>query len=90
VSYVCPKCRDDKGLWRGVVLTGWEAVGGDLTPRSFAGRGLEREVDWEAASADGMYGCGECQWEGVRAELVRLGIDGEPLPAVHPAQERLS
>lgn len=90
MSYVCPRCMNAKGLWRDIEVDGWEAVGDDLTPKSFKGRGPEREVSWEGARPVGTYGCGECQWEGGKGDLVRLGIDGEPLPEVHPGQGTLA
>jgi hypothetical protein len=89
MRFVCPKCRTSNGLWRGVDVSGWQAIGDDLSPDSYRGRGLDREVDWAHVVPDGTYGCGECQWEGVRSELVRLGIDGMPLPEPNPAQGQL-
>lgn len=87
MSYVCPKCLNDHGLWRGVDVPGWESIDGNLKPLT---RGsLDREAHWSNAEADGTYGCGECNWEGGKADLVRLGLDGLPLPKIHPGQERL-
>jgi hypothetical protein len=56
-----------------------------MTPR----HGLNEDVDWLNAVTTGEYGCGECQWEGMRRELEALGIDGEPLPVIHPGQIRM-
>jgi hypothetical protein len=89
---VCPTCRKPDGLWRDVMVPGWEAVDvaadGTATPNH---RGApNREVDWSGyVEETGSYGCSHCQWEGVKTELVSLGWDGEPLPTVSARQETL-
>ncbi len=78
---VCPECKTADHLWRGVTLEGWQAIGPDLKPTG------ERGVEWTPVYPDGTLGCSECQWEGT--ELATLGIDGEPLPVIHPQQQAL-
>lgn len=83
----CPDCHRDTALWVGVEVPGWQAVNSDLTPAR------EREADWPYALPDGTAGCGECGWEGLdrgAGGLERLGLDGCPLPVVHPRQETLA
>ena len=80
MTYACPKCGSPDCLWRGVDVPGWESVGGDLKPQG------DHEALWPEAQSDGTYGCGDCSWEGFRDDLVRLGIDGNPLPEVDPGQ----
>ncbi len=77
---VCPDCRESDGLWRGVTIEGWQSLDATLKPTG------ERDVEWSTAEPDGTLGC-SCGWEG--SELATLGIDGEPLPEIHPAQQVL-
>jgi hypothetical protein len=84
----CPRCKQSSSLWEGVEVAGWRSLEADGTPSKRNGR-LDREVDWDHAAPDGYVGCGECQWEGARADLERLGWDGEPLPKINPRQEKL-
>ena len=83
MTYVCPECRTAKCLWRGVDVPGWEAVNTKLEPES------ERDVEWTSAWGNGIYGCGDCNWEGNKGDLIRLGLDGQPMSAIHPQQEKL-
>lgn len=82
--YQCPKCGLLDTLWEAVVVQGWRSINARLEPEG------ERDVDWYHAEKDDWaspaVGCGECQWEGERTELVKIGIDGEPLRVVHPDQ----
>src|SRR5947207_7497524 len=87
--YACPKCHRDSCLWRGVEVAGWQSVDSRLEPMGMM-TSLEREVYWDQASPDGSYGCGECQWEGVKAQLIPMGIDGKPLPVVHAGQTTIT
>lgn len=48
----------------------------------------ERDVEWDDAYTKG-YGCGECEWSGREEWLVKIGIDGEPLPDINPDQIKL-
>lgn len=85
--YRCPKCERDDCLWRGVDVPGWQSVDAHLEPARIGAP--DREAHWERALPDGDYGCSDCGWEGRKQELIELGTDGEPLPAVHPRQESL-
>lgn len=91
MPFVCPRCRNAKGLWRDVTIVGWESVGDDLTPKTWDGRGEAHDVDWSnpAPAPTGRFGCGECQWTGRQDAMLRLGIDGKPLPDPIPGQETL-
>jgi hypothetical protein len=84
-TYTCPACGKHEGLWEGVEIPGWRAIGADGKPCSTP-YGNTREADWCNAQPDGDVGCGECSWEGHRRDLL---VDGKPLPAIHPAQQRL-
>lgn len=80
----CPSCHRDTALWRGVEVPGWQAIKPDLEPTS------EKDIDWTQATPDGVYGCGECQWEGGKGDLERVSeIDGERLPTVARGQDAL-
>lgn len=82
-EYRCPRCQRQDGLWQAVDVPGWRAVDAHLAPMSPQG------IDWYAATPNGGFGCGECEWEGLKSDLERLGTDGEPLPAIHPRQLRI-
>jgi hypothetical protein len=69
-------------------VPGWEAVDGRLQT-TYPRHGMYRDVEWSDAQPTGDYGCGECQWEGPQDELERLGVDGAPLPVLHPRQMRM-
>lgn len=87
MTWRCPNCHRDTALSIGVEVPGWQAVNSDLTTTG------EREVDWSYATPDGSAHCGECDWEGLDRGphgLERLGLDGAPLPVIHPAQETLT
>jgi len=81
VTYSCPNCRRDDGLWEAVEVPGWRSIDAHGNPTR-----LQREVDWSYAEPTAEVGCAECSWEGLRSELLR---DGVPLPSVHPRQQRL-
>lgn len=83
VRFRCPNCKKDTALWRSVELSGWQAIAPDLNHTK-----LEREAHWETARHDGLFGCGECSWEGRDLERVSE-VDLEPLPVVHKRQEAL-
>lgn len=76
--HACPKCGRDDGLYRRMEVPGWQRVDPFLKKTG----GIETE-DFDAEPT-GEYGCGECQWEGFKLETV--GLDGEPLPFIHPNQ----
>lgn len=87
MSYCCPKCKKDNGLWESVMVQGWRGVDRDLAPTS------DHDIDWSTAERDGWtdpeMGCSECEWAGKRDALVTLGVDGEPLPFIHEGQARI-
>lgn len=85
--YRCPACHNvTEGLWRGVTLEGWQAVDQHLKPE---GTGyLDCEANWDTVESDGQFGCA-CGWEGTKRDLERIGLDGEPLPTVHPQQQTI-
>lgn len=84
-SHRCPSCKKDDGLWEGVTVPGWRSIDAHLTPATSSG---DRDTDWSNAERDGTVGC-SCGWEGTREGLEVVGLDGEPLPAVHPNQLEL-
>lgn len=94
---VCPKCDKPDGLWEECMVPGWQSMDAYLDENGRvrtepAQRGWpEREVDWNnGVVSEYDCGCSHCGWEGRVDELVRLGLDGKPLPRIHPAQERLA
>lgn len=74
------------GLWESMIVPGWRAMDEYLEPAS------DRDVDWCKAERDTWdrieVGC-SCGWEGLRQELQPIGIDGQPLQAVHQDQMEL-
>lgn len=86
-SYQCPKCGQLETLWEAVTVPGWRSINKHLEPEG------DREVVWSDAEFDGWasaeVGCVACSWEGSRIELVAVGIDGNPLPIIHPSQMNL-
>lgn len=95
-AIVCPGCNKPDGLWEEVMVPGWQScdayIDSDGRRRTKAARRGHpaREVDWHAGVvSEHDMGCSHCYWEGTRDELVQLGIDGKPLPVVHPGQETL-
>jgi hypothetical protein len=82
--YLCPKCHSSNGLWEGVEVPGWRSIDEHLQP---SGQSiLDRGTDWTSVTQTGEVGCGECGWEGLRRDLLKIGFDGEPLPVLHPQQ----
>jgi hypothetical protein len=83
-SYQCPKCGEVGTLWEAVTVPGWRSIDQHLDPTG------DRDIDWYDAERDSWaspeMGCGECGWEGTRSELSAIGIDGKPLPVIHPNQ----
>lgn len=86
MSYRCPECKDGRHLWREVYLevTGWEDVDDRLEPTGE--RGVDDLDVWDVVSRTDVYGCSSCDWRGPRAEIQRVGLDGEPLPEPIPGQ----
>jgi hypothetical protein len=91
----CPACGDSATLWRGVIVSDWEAVAVDCEGgvTETTSHGYDRDVDWHdgGKTPDGTFGC-SCGWEGSAAQLVvppRIGVDGAPLPDVPPEQTTL-
>lgn len=76
--HACPKCGCDSGLYRRLEIPGWQRIDAFLKPH-----GLIETDDFDAEPT-GEFGCGECQWEGW--DLKNIGLDGEPLPFIHPNQ----
>lgn len=87
MSFCCPKCKKDNGLWESVTVQGWRSIDANLQPTH------DRDIDWGTAESDGWaspeVGCCECEWTGDRNALVTLGVDGEPLPFIHEGQTRI-
>lgn len=81
----CPNCKSSEHLWEGVLVEGWRAIDAELNPSSDHG---VNDFDWRYADPTGNVGC-MCGWEGVKSSLEALGVDGEPLPAIHPDQQTL-
>lgn len=89
----CPHCHARDGLWEPVMVQGWRSIDEYLVPTT--GQGInDCDIDWGTAERDTWasmeVGCGECGWEGMRSQLQILGIDGKPLPTVHPQQMEIS
>lgn len=84
--YACPACLSGDGLWEAVVVSGWRSINTLLEPAG------DRDVDWFDVELDFTarpeVGC-SCGWEGSRIEFVQIGIDGKPLPTVHPSQMKI-
>jgi hypothetical protein len=65
-------------------VSGWQALDAEGKP---TGR---REVDWAVVEELDEGGCGECGWDGSLDQMqVALGVDGVPLPEIHPGQQEL-
>jgi len=84
VTCVCPNCGRADGLWEGVMLSGYYELDEHLQRTSGA------ETDGAYTTPSGEYGCAECGWTGTRGDITKLGIDGKPLPPVHPQQTRIA
>jgi hypothetical protein len=88
-TYRCPKCKETDGFLEAVLVQGFRSLDKNLEPTDG-----EKDVDWDHVARDsGAFcevGCGECGWDGARSELVKLELDGEPLPYVHPGQITLA
>lgn len=69
------------GLWKDVQAEGWIGLDAHLHEQG--------EPEFDSVKDAGDYGC-SCGWEGVRRDLVQLGWDGQPLPDIHPRQERVA
>lgn len=82
-SYRCPECHGSDGLWQDVTFGGWEEVDATLTPTGKRDVGVYDVVDRYDRG-----GC-TCGWEGSFAALEAVGLDGQPLPSVHPAQTQI-
>lgn len=80
----CPSCEKSDGLWLDVELSGWRAINPDGSP------GYEQDADWHFVTELSTGGC-TCGWEGSKDEmrLPPLGLDGRPLPEIHPGQETI-
>lgn len=82
-SYCCPECKDGDHLWEEVMASGWRGIDTHLKPTH------ERDTDWSIIDTMVNVGCSACDWRGQRRMLVVLGVDGEPLPEIHPLQQTL-
>lgn len=65
------------------MVDGWRSIDETLRPTG------QREVEWYDVQSEGMGGCSECNWEGALSQLEAIGLDGEPLPEIHPDQMTL-
>lgn len=82
--YRCPECHRSDGLWEGIefLYSGWRSVDERLEPG-----GAEDTGDLIDQNASGEIGCSKCDWRSwSRDSLEAIGINGEPLPVVHPNQ----
>lgn len=75
----CPRCHESDGLWQEVTVDGWRAIDAYLKPTGTV------ESMGHVISVEQQGGC-SCGWEGSFRDLEIVGIDGEPLPTVHPDQ----
>jgi hypothetical protein len=87
MPYRCPECRESDGLWEAIEVTvgGWRELDDKLEPKSAA------EYDTCDVLAGpyttGEVGCSKCDWRGRGQDSFEaIGIDGEPLPFIHPNQ----
>lgn len=86
---VCPKCNKGDALWQEVEVIGWRDVDEYGDPRPNGNHDIDD--DWNSPHiGTGAVGCAHCEWEGSERNLVQLGIDGAPLPFIHPGQETLA
>lgn len=76
--FACPRCRREGTLSEHVTVAGLRGVTSTLEP----GRSLSDrvEVDTQNIDSDGMYVCGECEWEGARVDLLLDGQDQHQIP----------
>lgn len=83
--YRCPGCHSAEHLFEGVEVTGssWRSVDAHLEATE---RATQVDIDWIDEWPDGTLGCSNCDWRGEKRDLEPLGIDDEPLPAIHPNQ----
>lgn len=76
----CPECHESDHLWQNVSFSGWEEIDAHLQPT-----GTREANDWDIVEREQDGGC-TCGWEGSFSSLEAVGIDGEPLPLIHPHQ----
>lgn len=81
--YRCPKCASGTNLYEDVYVPGWRSVDENLDVLTGPS---DRDADWWQAESEGTFGCGDCEWTGRRDQLAKVGIDGNPLPFIHPQQ----
>ena len=82
--YRCPRCAKTVSLWEGAEQSGYYPVNDRLE------RTGGFESDGAYYNTTGEFGCGECSWVGSRTDFEKLGIDGKPLPFIHPNQTILT
>lgn len=86
----CPACHKSDGLWEATEVTvgGWRGLDEYLEPN-----GESETDDFDVLSGPyptGQVGCSQCDWRSwLRDDLEAVGIDGEPLPVVHPNQMQI-
>jgi hypothetical protein len=80
MPYRCPQCHESHALWQEIQISGWQSLNDQLGPTG------EREADWTFIDELGNYGCGQCDWEGRRDQIEKVGHDGQPLPFIHDGQ----
>lgn len=79
----CPECRESDNLWQEVTFEGWQEVDAYLKPTG------TRDVETFNVLDEYQQGGCTCGWEGSFSALEALGIDDEPLPAIHPRQTQI-
>lgn len=80
--HACPKCQSTTGFWRAVLMSGWIDVDTYLEEQG------RPEADGAYYDVQVEIGCA-CGWRGFEKNLIKLGIDDEPLPVIHPMQMHL-
>jgi hypothetical protein len=81
--YRCPKCGKGTNLYEDIYIPGWRSVNDHL--EQMFGRD-HWDCDLMQADSEGTYGCGDCNWKGTKQSLTKVGLDGKPLPIIHPNQ----
>jgi len=84
MSYRCPECKSSDGLYEEVQVPGWRSVDEHLQPTG------DRDVEWHDAEPFGNYGCSCGFGPYLIGRFEKIGVDGEPLPVVHPDQITLA
>lgn len=77
VKLVCKQCGTDKGLWREVLVPGWEGIEATLADNGRIEESTTGDHDtesWCDAEPGHGYGCSECDATSVRLEDITRPI----------------